>query len=121
MNAHTVMDYKKLVSVAKNVDEKFNAFNAINENLSGGRPISVKDNICVSGLECTASSRVLRGYIPPFDATVVEKLKNKGFSVLGKTNMDEFGFGSFGLNTEKQTKNPFNPEYCAGGSAQEVQ
>ncbi len=81
-------------------------------------PISVKDNICTKGLETTAGSRILDGYLPPFDATVVTRIKNAGGVILGKTTMDEFGFGTFSLNSAHEIpRNAFNPELVAGGSS----
>jgi aspartyl-tRNA(Asn)/glutamyl-tRNA(Gln) amidotransferase subunit A len=109
--------YHTVVKELSKLNEEFHAFNNINESVSEGFPFSVKDNICVKGVETTASSRILKGYLPPFDATTVVKLKEKGFGFLGKTNMDEFGFGTFGINNEHQVRNPFNKEYVAGGSS----
>ncbi len=59
----------------------------------------------------------MKSYIPPFDATVVKRMKESGFSFAGKTNMDEFGFGSFGINCEQPSRNPFNVDYVTGGSS----
>ena len=109
--------YAELVSKLNEANQKLGAFSVINDSISGGFPISVKDNICVKGVEATASSRILKGYVPPFDATCIERLKAKGMGFLGKTVMDEFGFGTFGLNCEAPAKNPFDPEYVAGGSS----
>ena len=109
--------YKDFISRLKQENEKLNAFNFIDENDKSGKIISVKDNICVKGMPATASSKILQGYIPGFNATVIERLEKTGFSVIGKTNMDEFGFGSFGLNSEHYARNPFNEEYITGGSS----
>ena len=110
-------DYPEFVSRLTKRNQELNAFNFINQEWKKGFIISVKDNICVSGMPATASSKILRGYTPNFNATVIERLLNKGFSVVGKTNMDEFGFGSFGINSENTAHNPFDPEYVAGGSS----
>ncbi|MEM0201384.1 MAG: amidase family protein [Candidatus Micrarchaeaceae archaeon] len=101
------------------LNQELNLFNKISDpSKLNNFLISVKDNLCVKDIETTASSKILEGYIPPFDATVISKIKEKNmFSLLGKTNMDEFGFGSFGVNSEKQAKNPFNKEYVSGGSS----
>ncbi|MGC8710589.1 MAG: amidase family protein [Candidatus Micrarchaeia archaeon] len=109
--------YQKLVEALDEINKKLNAFNNINHNISGGFPFSAKDNLCVKDVETTASSRVLEGYMPPYNATVVERMLDKKFSFIGKTNMDEFGFGSFGLNSQKPAKNPFDERYTAGGSS----
>ncbi len=110
-------EYKGFISRLKQANEKLNAFNFIDEKEKNGKIISVKDNICVKEMPATASSKILQGYTPGFNATAIERLEKAGFSVIGKTNMDEFGFGSFGLNSENPAKNPFNEEYVVGGSS----
>ncbi|MCL5428005.1 MAG: amidase family protein [Candidatus Marsarchaeota archaeon] len=107
----------KMLKELSKLNEELNAFNNIADSLGSGMPFSVKDNICVKGIETTASSRMLEGYIPAFNATVVQRMLDSGFSFIGKTNMDEFGFGSFGLNSTKPARNPFDVRYVAGGSS----
>ena len=82
-----------------------------------GVPITVKDAICVKGRESKAGSKILRGYKPLMDATVVEKLRAEGAIILAKTTQDEFGFGTFATNTELVPKNPFDNERSCGGSS----
>ena len=65
-----------------------------NASLLTGVPVAIKDNMSTEGIETTCASKILKGYVPPFDATVVEKLKAQGAVVLGKTNLDEFAMGS---------------------------
>ncbi|MCL4375479.1 amidase family protein [Candidatus Marsarchaeota archaeon] len=109
--------YETLVKELSSLNKELNAFSTINESINSGYPFSAKDNICVKGFESTASSRILAGYKPEFSATSINKLLSKDFGFLGKTVMDEFGFGSFGVNCETPARNPFNPEYVAGGSS----
>ncbi|MFH0832374.1 MAG: amidase family protein [Candidatus Aenigmatarchaeota archaeon] len=87
------------------------------ENLFG-LPISVKDNICVKGMPSSAGSKILEDYIPPFDATSVARVRVCGGNVLGKTNQDEFGFGTFSTNSQYGVpKNPLDPDRSCGGSS----
>ncbi len=83
-----------------------------------GLPFSVKDNICVKGMQATAGSRILEGYRPPFDATSISRLRSEGGHILGKTNQDEFGFGTFSTNSGFEIpKNPHDPSRSCGGSS----
>jgi len=110
------MSASEIIEEAKKLNEKFNFFITL-EAPREGIPIAFKDNICTKGIKTSAGSKILEPYVPPFDATVVERLKAKGFSVLGKTAMDEFGFGTFCVNTFRVPKNPHDPKRACGGSS----
>jgi len=103
----------------KKIEEKreLNAYVAVDE-AGDGVPLLIKDNIQVKGWNITSASRILQGYVAPYNATVIEKIEAAGLSPFGRANMDEFAMGS---STESsfygKTLNPHDPERVPGGSS----
>ena len=115
LNAFVTIMAKEALDKAKNADVELD--NGLNLPLLG-IPVSIKDNFCTRGTKTTASSRVLENFIPPYDATVVEKLRNAGAVIIGKTNMDAWAHGSSTETSDfGSTKNPWDLNRLPGGSS----
>jgi aspartyl-tRNA(Asn)/glutamyl-tRNA(Gln) amidotransferase subunit A len=145
-NAYTLLKKREISSVEltravldriRSIDEKVGAYITVTDDIAmamaeradktlstgngsmfTGIPLAIKDLICTSGIRTTCASKILENYTPPYDAFVIERLKEQGAVILGKTNMDEFAMGS---STEhsgfKITHNPWNLEHIPGGSS----
>ncbi len=115
LNALITIDYDGAIESARKADSRLSCGEA---PLLNGVPVVVKDNISTKGLPTTCASKILDGYEPFYDATVVKRLKSAGAIIIGKSNMDEFAMGS---TSEKSAygavKNPFNKNLVAGGSS----
>ena len=90
----------------------------IGEGALHGVPVSIKDNICIDGREVTCASKILAKHVPPYNATVIEKLKSAGATLFGQCNMDEFAFGSScETSAFGPCRNPWDLERVPGGSS----
>ncbi|MFC1732280.1 amidase family protein [candidate division KSB1 bacterium] len=132
-----VENTKKVLEQVKKLNKEYNFLNTISEELAieqaeelaknpdpkgilSGVPITIKDSICVKGVESTAGSKILKGYKPVFNATAVQKCIDEGAIIIGKSAQDEFGFGAFSTNIGiglKTPLNPFDKERACGGSS----
>lgn len=115
LNAFLHVDREGALATAREVDER----RAAGEQLPrlAGVPIALKDNIVTRGMPTTCASAMLAGWLPPYDATVVTRIKAEGMPILGKTNMDEFAMGSSTENSAfGPTKNPWDHARIPGGS-----
>ncbi|HUT22214.1 MAG TPA: Asp-tRNA(Asn)/Glu-tRNA(Gln) amidotransferase subunit GatA [Candidatus Bipolaricaulota bacterium] len=111
----TVMEGDALAR-AKVVDEKISS--GLPLKTLEGIPLAIKDIILIEDVHCTCASKIMRNYVAPYNATVIEKLNEQNAVYLGKTNLDEFAMGASTENSAfGAVKNPFNPERVAGGSS----
>ncbi|MBU0579217.1 aspartyl/glutamyl-tRNA amidotransferase subunit A [Patescibacteria group bacterium] len=114
-----------VLSAIKNQNDKLNVYLAINKNFKSqpnkplkGLPIAVKDNFCTKGTITTASSLLLKDFVPQFESTVTQKLKDAGGEIVGKTNMDAWAHGSSTETSQYgKTLNPRNTQHLPGGSS----
>jgi aspartyl-tRNA(Asn)/glutamyl-tRNA(Gln) amidotransferase subunit A len=107
-----------LDAIAERDDELHAYLRTVEKPNADGVPIAFKDLISTRGVETTAGSKILSGYVPVYDATVASRCKAAGMSLIGKTNMDEFAMGSSTENSAfGPTRNPWDPERVPGGSS----
>lgn len=121
------VDYSDFVAVFNRNIQKLEKKNLFREHaeIGGekkgqlyGLPVSLKDCICSEGMQACSGSRILEGYMPPFDATSVSRIRDNGGKIFAKTNQDEFGFGTFSVNCAFGIpKNPMDEERTCGGSS----
>jgi len=115
-NSYIRVEKEKMMEEAGAVDEYIGSGGRIGDFT--GIPIAVKDNICTKDITTTCASRILKNYIPIYDATVIKKLKEQKYILTGKANMDEFAMGSSNENSYfGNVSNPWDTERVPGGSS----
>jgi aspartyl-tRNA(Asn)/glutamyl-tRNA(Gln) amidotransferase subunit A len=116
LHAYLTLDRKGAAAAAQRSDDR-----RARGDIAGpldGIPIALKDNMCTRGVETTAGSKILSGYEPPYNATIVDRLTAGGAVVVGKTNLDEFAMGSSTENSAfGPTRNPWDTGRVPGGSS----
>ncbi len=116
LNSYITLNLDKAFLEAEKIDVKIKKGEKL--SLLDGVPFSIKDMFCTKNLKTTAGSKMLADFIPPYDATVIRKLKNSGAIILGKVNQDEFAMGSSNETSYfGPVLNPWNKEHVSGGSS----
>ena len=116
VHAYLTLDSEGLMDAAARADAELSV--GRDRGPLHGIPIAVKDNMTTRGMETTAGSRILSGYVPPYDATAIRRLRDSGALITGKTNLDEFAMGSSTENSAYgPTRNPWNTDRVPGGSS----
>jgi aspartyl-tRNA(Asn)/glutamyl-tRNA(Gln) amidotransferase subunit A len=116
LHAYLTLNRDEAIASARRADERL----SLGDNASPllGIPVALKDNILTRGWRTTCASKMLGGFIPPYDATIVSKLRDAGAIIVGKTNLDEFAMGSSAENSALfPTRNPWDLERIPGGSS----
>ena len=116
LNAFNLIDAEGALSRAERVDRARRAGET--PGPLAGVPVALKDNLCTRGMRTTASSKIIKNFIPPYDATVVHRLEAAGAVIVGKTNCDEFAMGSSNENSAfGPVRNPWAADRTPGGSS----
>lgn len=116
LHGFLTLEHDRAMARAEEIDQRRQAGEDLGPLM--GVPIALKDNLCTDGTETTCGSQILSGYRPPYNATVINKLREAGAITVGKTNLDEFAMGSSTENSAYgPTRNPWNTDRVPGGSS----